>query len=86
MNRHLLFDIDICWIFWKIKPRTCIKIFEHIFDSVSVRAQIQYVRKYYYADMGQDTKQQRFPFFSVLPDWLDYLPFRMPIRIIFWPD
>jgi hypothetical protein len=24
-----------------------IQIFEHIFDSVGVRAQIQYVRKYY---------------------------------------
>ena len=47
LNRHLLFGIDICWIFWKINPRTCIKIFEHIFDSVSVRAHIQYVHKYY---------------------------------------
>jgi hypothetical protein len=83
MNRHLLFGKYICWLFWKMNPRICIKIFEHIFHSVSVRAQIQYVRKYYQADMGRDTKQQKFPFFSVLPDWLDYLPFRMKIRIFF---
>ena len=32
MNRHLLFGKYICWLFWKMNPRICIKIFEHIFQ------------------------------------------------------
>jgi hypothetical protein len=50
--------------FQTVQNKIKTELFEHIFDSVSVRAQTQHVRKYYSADIGGDTKQQRFLFFK----------------------